>query len=93
LRFDHHSDLSVLQNHGLALLCLSQHNIHHHPGQIVGSNHLVREQHSKHRVDRAHEAVAEIRFLPLLYRVDVRGPENVEMGEPAASRDFSASPL
>jgi hypothetical protein len=52
-RLDHASVISVLENDALALLCLSQHNIHHCPGQVIGANHLVREQHPKNGIDRA----------------------------------------
>jgi hypothetical protein len=51
------------------------------PAKFVGPNHLVRQQHPKRGVDRAHEPVAEIRFLPRLNGIDVRGPEDVNAGK------------
>ncbi len=56
-------------------------NIDHGPGQVVGPNHLVGEHDPEERVDCAQQAVAEIRFLPRLHRVDVRGPEDVNAGK------------
>ncbi len=47
-RLDHGSDISVFENQALALLCLSKHNIHHCPGQVVSPNYLVRKQQPKH---------------------------------------------
>ena len=81
-RFDHGSDVMVLENLASALPCSPKGNIHHGSRQVVGPNHLVGEEQSKRGVDRAQETVAEIRFLPQLHRVDVRGPEDVKAGEP-----------
>jgi len=41
----------------------------------------VREQYPKRGVDRAHKPVAEIRFLPRLDGIDVRGPEEANAGK------------
>src|SRR4029077_2504788 len=75
-RLDHGPDVTVLENRASVLPCSPHDNIHHGPRQVVGSNHLVGEERSQRRVDCAQEAVAEIRFLSRLHRVDVRGPED-----------------
>jgi hypothetical protein len=62
LRLDHASYISLFEYHALALLCLSKHNIHHCPAQIVSANYLVRKQQSKRGIERAYQAVTEIRF-------------------------------
>src|SRR5690242_840241 len=76
-RLDHGSDIPVFEDQALALLCLSKHNIHHCPAQIVSANYLVRKQQSKHGIERPYHPVTEIRFLSRLHRVDVRGPEKI----------------
>jgi hypothetical protein len=81
MRLDHGSDIAVFQNQALAVLCLSEHNIHHCPGQIIGANDLVREQNPEYRIDRAQQPVAEVRFVPRLNGVDIRRPEKVNMRE------------
>ena len=78
---NHRPDVTVLENQASTLSCSSDNDIDHGSGQVVGPNHLVREQHSKRGVDRAHKPVAEIRFLPWLYRIDVRGSEDVNAGK------------
>src|SRR5580693_8121256 len=77
MRLDHGSDIAVLQNQALALVRLSQHKIHHGAGQIISANDLVREQHPKNGIDRAYQSVVEVRFLPRLDGVDIRGPEKI----------------
>src|SRR5580700_4381204 len=81
-RLDHRSDITVLENHAFALLRSPEGDIHHSLSQVVGPNDLVRKQRPKHGVDRAEQAVAEIRFFPRLHGVDVRGPEDVYAWEP-----------
>src|ERR1700682_1202773 len=81
-RVDHGANVTVLQNHSSVLPSSPDGDIHHGTGQVVGANYLVGEQHAKHRVDSAQQAVAKIRLLPRLYRVDVRGSEDVHTGEP-----------
>jgi hypothetical protein len=76
-RLDHGSDFTVLENQASLLTCSLEGDIDHGPGQVVSPNYLVGEQHPKRRVDRSQQAVAEIRFLPRLNRIDVRGPEEV----------------
>jgi len=76
-RLDHASDISVLEDDALTLLCLSEHNINHCPSQVIGPNHLVREQHPKNGIDRANQSVVEIWFLARLHGVDVGGPEKI----------------
>jgi hypothetical protein len=56
--------------------------INHRSGQSSARITLVGEHHTKERVDRAQQAAAEIRFLPRLDGIDVRGPEDVNTGEP-----------
>ena len=63
------------------LLCSPHRDIHHGSGQVVGSNYLVREHQPKCGVDRAQQAVAEIRLPPRRHWVDVRGSENVNAGK------------
>ena len=53
LRLDHGPDVSVFENQTLAFLCLSKHNIHHRPAQVVSPNDLVWKQQSKYGIDRA----------------------------------------
>jgi hypothetical protein len=81
-RFDHGLDVTVLENEAWALACSPDGGLHHGAGQVVGPNHLVGEQQPKRRVDRAQQAVAEIRFLARLRGVDVRGPEEINAGKP-----------
>src|ERR1700691_969882 len=80
-RLDHGSDVAVLENRATAPPRFAYADIHHGPGQVVRPNYLVREQRPKRRVDRSYQAVAEIRFLPRLHRVDVRGPKEVNVRE------------
>src|SRR5580704_17521919 len=80
-RLDHGSDVTVLENRASALPRIAYHGAHHGPGQVVGANHLDGEQHPKHWIDPAQEAVSEVRFLPRLHGVDVRGPEDVNVRE------------
>jgi hypothetical protein len=79
---NHRPDVMVLENQGSALSCSSDNHIDHGSGQVVGPNHLVREQHPKRGIDRAHKPVAEIWFLPRLHRVDVRRSEDVNARKP-----------
>ena len=80
--FDHRSDVTVLENPAFTLHRFPDDNVHHGPRQVVGRNHLVWEEQPKRGVDRAQEAVAEIRFLPRPHRIDVRRPEDINAGEP-----------
>src|SRR5580704_13664940 len=68
-RLDHGSDITVLENRASTLPRSAYDDIHHRPGQVVGPNHLVREERPKRGVDRSQQAVAEIRFVPRLHRV------------------------
>src|SRR5208282_1803260 len=52
-RLDHGSDVTVLENRAAGLPLFGYYGAHHGPGQVVGANHLVGEQHPKHRVDPA----------------------------------------
>ena len=81
LRLDHGLYISVFEYQALALLCVSKHNIHHCPAQIISANYLVRKQQSKHGIERAYQPVTEIRFLSRLHRVDVGGPEKINARE------------
>src|ERR1700756_2764105 len=44
-------------------------------------DHLVGEQHPKHRVDRAQQAIAEIRLLPRRHRIDVCRAKEIDLRE------------
>jgi hypothetical protein len=82
-RGDESSDVTVLEHDGVIFAPDTAHrDIHHGPSQVVSANHLVGEQHSKQRIQRAEQAVAEIRFLPRLHGIDVRGPEEVNARKP-----------
>ena len=81
-RLDHSPNIAILENYASALSSFSNGDIYHGATQIVRPNHLIREQYSKRGIDRAHEAIAEIRFLPKLHRVDIRGPEKVNVRKP-----------
>jgi len=74
-------DVAVLQNEPPTFLCSPHHHIHHGAGQVVGANYLMREYQSKCGVDRAQQALAEIRLPPRRHWVDVRGSENVNAGK------------
>src|SRR5882762_1196938 len=80
-RRNHRPNITVLENRVSRLASSPHDNIDHRSGQVVGPNHLVREERPKHGVDRAHKPVAEIRFLPWLNGVDVRRSEDVNAGE------------
>ena len=80
-RLNHRPDVTILENWASALPCSPNGGFYHGVGQVIRPNHLVREQHSSRRIHRAQQAVAEIRFLPRLHRVDVRGPEDVNAGK------------
>src|SRR2546422_8423071 len=71
------ADVTVLENQRSALSRSLHGGIHHRSGQVVGSNHLVGEQHPKYGIDRAQEAIAEIGLPARLDGVDVRGAEHV----------------
>src|SRR5258706_12854930 len=75
------SDVTVLKNNARPFLPNADDDIHHCPRQVVGLNDLVGEQHSKNRVDRAQQAVAQIRFLAWLHRIDTRGAEEINAGK------------
>jgi hypothetical protein len=46
-RLDHGPDVTVLENRASALLRSAYDGIHHGAGQVVGPNHVVREQNPK----------------------------------------------
>jgi hypothetical protein len=81
-RFDHGPDVTVLQNQASPFTCSPDDDIHHRPGQVVRSNHLVGKQHPKRGVDPAQQAISEIRFVPRLYGIDVRRPEEINASVP-----------
>jgi hypothetical protein len=80
-RLGHSPDVTVLENQASTLPSSPEGDIDHRSGQIVGPNHLVREEHPKRGIDCAQQAVTEIRFIPRFHRVDVRGPEDVNAGK------------
>jgi len=58
-RFNDGSDVTVLKNKASRFLPKADDDIHHGPGQVVGPNDLIGEQHPKSRVDRAQQAIAQ----------------------------------
>jgi hypothetical protein len=78
--FDHGSDVAVLENPTSAVSSLDG-DVHHGTCQVVGTNHLVRKQQLKCGLDGTQKAIAEIRFLPRLHRIDICGPEEVNARE------------
>src|SRR5579862_840427 len=78
--FDHSSDFAVLENLGSMVSPLDG-DVHHGTCQFVGTNHLVGKQYPKRGVNRTQQAITEVRFLPRLDRVDVRGPEDINARE------------
>ena len=75
------SDVTILKNKASRFLPHADDDIHHCPGQVVGPNDLIGEQHPKKRVDRAQHAVAQIRFLARLHRIDIRRSEDINAGK------------
>jgi len=51
---------------------------YHAPRQVVGPDHLVREQNLERGVDGAQQPIAEMRFLPRLYWIDKGVPKDVD---------------
>jgi len=58
-RFDHRSDVTVLEDAVFALRCFLDDNVHHGKRQVVGPDRPVGEEHPKRRVDRAQEAIVK----------------------------------
>src|SRR5260370_17927080 len=75
------SAVAILKNNASRLLPNADDDIHHCPGQVVGPNDLIGEQHAKNRVDRAQQAVAQIRFFAWLQRIDICGSEDIDAGK------------
>src|SRR5260370_15655567 len=80
-RLNHRPDVMVLQNKASRFLTNADDDIHHGPGQVVDPNDLIGEQHAKNRVDRAQQAVAQIRFFAWLQRIDICGSEDIDAGK------------
>ncbi len=80
-RLDYGSDVTVLENRAAAQPRSAYGGGHHGQCQVIGANHLVREQQAKQRINPSQEAVTEIRLLPGLHGVDVRRPEDVNVRE------------
>jgi len=83
------ADVTVLENQRSAFSSLSHGDIHPRSGQVVGTNHLVGEQHPKCRINRPQEAIAEIGFSTRLHWVDVPGAEDVHAMTPQPNRQHS----
>jgi hypothetical protein len=81
-RLDYGSNITVFENQCLALDGSPDGKINHRSGQVVGPNHLIREQCAKHWADCAQKAVSEIRFLSWFHGADVRGPEKINARAP-----------
>src|ERR1700739_1330981 len=77
-RTDHGADVAILEDLAWSGSCSGSDNIHHRPGQVISSDHLIGKQSPKYRVDSSHQAVAKMRLLSRLHGVDVGGPENVK---------------
>ena len=71
------ANVTVLENQRPAFSSASHGDIHHRSGQVVGTNHLVGEQHPKCGINGAQEAIAEIGLPARLDGVDVRGAKDV----------------
>src|SRR5260221_8644216 len=56
-------DIAVLEYAALRPGCFLDDDIHHGPRKVVGPNHQVGKQYPKYWVERAQQAVAEIRLL------------------------------
>src|SRR5271169_1716343 len=80
-RLHHGSDVTVLENQSPTLASSPDGNIDHRLGQVVGPNHLIREEQPKQGVNCAKQSVIEIRFFPRFHRIDVRGTENINVEE------------
>jgi hypothetical protein len=81
MRQGYRFDITVLENAVFTFARSLNSDVHHGAGQVVGSDDQVGERHSKHRVDPAQQAVAEIRLLPRLDGIDVCGAEDVNTGK------------
>ena len=75
------SDVTILKNKASRFFPNADDDVHHGSGQVVGPNDLIGEQHPKSRVDRAQQAIAQIRFLARLHRIDIRGSEDINTGK------------
>ena len=75
------SDVTILKNKASRFLPSADDDVHHGSGQVVGLNDLIGEQHPKNWVDCAQQAVAQTRFLPRLYRIDIGWSEDINPGK------------
>jgi hypothetical protein len=82
----HGSDVAILKNQTFTVPGSQDSGIDHSTGEVVGSDYLIGEQRTKHRVDPAQESVAEIRFLPGFDGVDVGGPKNINTRKPGREK-------
>jgi enoyl-ACP reductase-like protein len=67
----HGSDVTVLENQSPRLARSPDGNIDHRSGQVVGPNHLIREEQPKRGIDYAKQSVTETWFFPRFQRIDV----------------------
>src|SRR6266436_8406811 len=88
IRFDHCSNIAVLENQMFALSTFPDRDIHHGAPQVVGANHLIWEQRAKHGVNHAQQPIAEIWLPARFHRVNVGGPEDVNTWKPGREQCF-----
>ena len=68
------ADVTVLENPSSAFSSTSRGDIHHRSGQVVGTNHLVGEQHPGCGIDCTQQAIAKIGFSARLHRAGIGQP-------------------
>jgi hypothetical protein len=81
-RLNHRPDITVLENRVPKLASSPDDNIDHYSGQVVGPNHLVREERLKHGVDRAHTRRPKIHvknFVRCAARLHLTGVGTVDV--------------
>src|SRR4029077_8726361 len=73
------ANVTVLQNECSALSNAPHSSVLHRSGQIVGTNHLVGEQHAEYGIDRAKQAIAHIRLPARLDGINICGAKDVHV--------------
>jgi hypothetical protein len=85
-RIGYGSDVEVLESSRLRLPLFSGPQHPPSPGPTRRPESLGLEQHPERGIDRAQQAVAEIRLLARLHGVNIRGPKYVNAREPPHKR-------